>query len=108
VALPFKPGRPCRQGTFTSFEYPGANFTVASAINPKGQIVGLQSQSTGLGPDFFAPGKTHGYLLSNGVFTPIDFPGAVFTAAIDINPEGAIVGRYITPEGIAPLSSAGL
>src|SRR5262249_51855510 len=83
-----------RHGRFSSFDFPGANFTVASAINARGQIVGIRSAASALGPDFFAPGATHGYLLSDGTFTPIDVPGAVFTTAIDINSEGAVVGRY--------------
>jgi probable HAF family extracellular repeat protein len=32
---------------------------------------------------------------------PFDVPGATFTTAIDINSEGAIVGRYNTADGRA-------
>jgi hypothetical protein len=30
----------------------------------------------------------HGFLLGNGVFTPIDFPGAALTQALGINAAG--------------------
>src|SRR5262249_34445393 len=38
--------------------------------------------------------KAHGLLLSNGIFTPIDFPGAIATLAWGINDKGTIVGAY--------------
>ena len=41
---------------------------------------------------------SHEFLLADGVFTPIDFPGAASTGGplfgVGINPEGAIVGQY--------------
>jgi len=45
-------------------------------------------------------GKGHGYLLSGGALTTIDFPGATFTVATGINPSGHIVGRYRSPDGM--------
>jgi hypothetical protein len=41
-----------------------------------------------------ADGKNHGYALSKGVFTSIDFPGALQTFTRGINAAGAIVGQY--------------
>jgi hypothetical protein len=48
----------------------------------------------------------HGFLLRRGVkgpFTPIDFPDAPGTVAVDINDQGQIVGGYenttATPSG---------
>ncbi|HKE95504.1 MAG TPA: hypothetical protein VKB34_14415, partial [Povalibacter sp.] len=35
-------------------------------------------------------------LTGAATFTSIDFPGASFTAALGINPQGDIVGRYIS------------
>src|SRR5262249_51191067 len=64
--------------------------TEAVGINPAGQIVGLyQSADT----------TFHAFLLSQGSFTSIDFPGATSTLAptgvIGINPAGdKIVGYY--------------
>jgi hypothetical protein len=51
-------------------------------------------------------GKSHGFLLSEGGFTSIDFPGAVETAPggvpsapiVRINPRGDIVGSYCESE----------
>jgi len=74
--------------SWTTLDVPGAIGTSVLGINPRGEIVG-QYQS----PD----GLYHGFLLSGGVFTTIDFPGAdnsVDNWPIDINPAGAIVGKY--------------
>jgi probable HAF family extracellular repeat protein len=41
-----------------------------------------------------------GFLLDNGVFTPIDAPGAVLgTAPYGINNRGQIVGAYVYADG---------
>lgn len=40
------------------------------------------------------PGAVHGFLLSNGVFTSIDYPGAGSTEAWRINDQHVILGRY--------------
>ena len=64
-------------GSFTFIDAPGAIATfIEGGINNRGDIVG----------DFDDPTGTHGFLLSGGVFTIIDVPGADnFTAAIGIN-----------------------
>jgi hypothetical protein len=45
-------------------------------------------------------GVTHGFLLSDGEFTSIDYQGAPFTGAYGINPHGDIVGRYRDAAGV--------
>src|SRR5262245_31307596 len=62
--------------TFTTIDFPGATFTNALGINPRGDIVGFYTLS----------GTTHGFLRSGGQFTSIDFPGATLTNAMGINP----------------------
>jgi uncharacterized membrane protein len=56
----------------------------AMGINARGDIVGAYGDASG----------THGYLLRDGAFTPIDYPGAVYTDARGINSRGEIVGGY--------------
>ena len=69
---------------FYSFDaLPGAT-TNPQGINSKGDIVG----------SYTLAGSTHGFLLSDGVVTTIDYPGAVFTDARGINIRGDIVGAY--------------
>ena len=68
---------------FTTIDVPGAISTLATDINPRGDIVG-----TYIDGDH----HSHGYLLRNGQFTTIDFPGSAFTEAWGIDPEGE-VGR---------------
>ena len=76
-------------GTYTKIDFPGAVDTAecCSAIlnvNNEGQIIGgYADTSTG-----------HGFLLDDGHFTTINFPGAIYTEALGINPQGRIVGEY--------------
>jgi len=70
--------------TFTTINFPGAAQTFANGINSSGQIVG----------DYIdTHGAYHGYLLSGGVFTSINYPFAPGgTFADGINNAGQIVG----------------
>jgi uncharacterized membrane protein len=69
--------------SFTTIDVPGAGFTIAIDINFNGQIVGRYNDATG----------THGYLLSKGSFTTVDFPGAQ-SYALGLNWQADIVGLY--------------
>ena len=55
------------------------------AINARGDIVGRFLDASRI---------PHGYLLSDGIYTTIDFPGAARTTATGINARGNIVGDY--------------
>jgi uncharacterized membrane protein len=75
---------------FTTIDVPGAVFTSASGINPRGDIVGSYTDGTG---------RAHGFLLRDGEFTAIDFRDAAGTVvagtdARGIGPSGEIVGTY--------------
>jgi hypothetical protein len=84
------PGDECEKKKFTQIDVPGAVFTIANAINPRGDIVGFYVDSSN---------STHGFLVSKGKFTTIDVPGANLTVAFRINPDGGIVGAYRTSNG---------
>jgi len=61
--------------------------TAARGINARGDVVGF----------YFAGGRQRGFLLEDGKYTTIDFPGPGViraTAANGINPRGEIVGQY--------------
>jgi uncharacterized membrane protein len=80
-------------GAYTTFDVPGAGGrnggTVPLGMNDHGDIVGDYTTS----PD----GRTlirHGFVLSDGVYTTLDVPGAIFTVATGINNDGVIVGAY--------------
>jgi len=72
--------------------------TVATGINPSGDIVGAYVTD-----DY----NFHGFLLRNGTFTTLDAPGVVFpgppttggTFPTAINPQGDIVGYYNDSSG---------
>jgi hypothetical protein len=76
-----------KKGVFTFFDPPGATSSGASTVNPSGAVVGAYTDTVG---ELF-----HGYLLKNGTYTTIDFPGALYgTFAGGGNPENDIVGLY--------------
>jgi uncharacterized membrane protein len=91
-----------RGGEFTTIDHPGAVQvaqlgTVANGMNARGDVVG-RYDVPGVGPNS-PPPVGHGYLLSGGEFTTIDYPGATFSAATRINPSGDVTGRYMNADG---------
>ena len=72
----------------------------ARDINRHGEIVGVFGDSANM---------THGVLLRKGEFTTIDFPGAdvVSTQARGINPQGDIVGLYVSKDALGKLHTHG-
>ena len=74
-------------GVYSTIDRPGATSTSAFGINAAGQIVGDFSDNIGSGQ--------HGYILTGGVFTTIDVPGAAQgTVTTAINSSGQILGYY--------------
>lgn len=63
----------------------GTNSSEAFKINNRGDVAGFF-----VGNDGFA----HGFLLSKGVLTTLDFPGASDTNAFGINKAGTVVGQW--------------
>lgn len=73
-------------GTYTSLNYPGADYTFAFDVNNEGDIVGSYASPDSNGSQC--------YLLSGGTYTSISVPGAAWTEGIAINDAGVIVGYY--------------
>jgi len=67
-------------------------FSMNNGINERKEIVGFYVDPS--------TGRRHGYLLRKGVATLIDFPGAVHTAAWDINNRRQVVGVYHKADGV--------
>jgi len=74
--------------------------STAFGINARGDVVGTFTEGIGQNS------VQHGFLLSKGEFTVIDFPGAQSTIARGINPRGDIVGSYRLP-GDLPVATRG-
>lgn len=95
-------------GMFTSIDDPNATSgTGAADINGSDQIVGSYNFTD---PSHQLEGA-HGFLLSGGVFTAIDYPapGVTSTTPVGINGFGDVVGLYrMNSPGIAFLLSGGV
>lgn len=81
------------EGEFTKIDPPGAAFTNALGISSRGHIVGRYCTTVAV-PCTPESGNMHGFLLAEGEFATIDFPGAIRTTAWKINAQGEIVGGY--------------
>jgi probable HAF family extracellular repeat protein len=77
-------------GTFSTIDVPGAQFTSPNDINNAGQIVGWF---------FDNGGPAHGFLYVGGTFSRIDVPGAFGTLPQGINNAGQIVGWFGDSKG---------
>jgi len=96
-------------GSFTSVPGPPAavetafGVTFIGGLNNSG-VIASDYCSQALCPfspnDIFKlPGSTHGFLLSEGAYTTIDFPNAVGTIFTGLNDTGEIVGVYFGQDG---------
>jgi probable HAF family extracellular repeat protein len=70
-------------GGFNSFNYPGAEYTYAFALNDNEQVAG-----------YYRVGSTNpiGFLYSGGKFTAIEYPADYQSEAYGINNAGVVVG----------------
>jgi uncharacterized membrane protein len=69
-------------------------------INQRGDMVGAFARIDS--PDQCHPpfAEEHAFLLRNGEYTIVDFPGAPSTQPFAINDDGVIVGRYTDGDGL--------
>jgi hypothetical protein len=96
-------------GTYTTIDYLGASRTDAygmNGINNSGTIVGAYSDA---GSNDTVPIATHGYSLSGGTYTALNYSSAsvTFTSASGINDAGTIVGQYYDATGAHGFSLSG-
>ena len=68
----------------------GGSFTMPSAINGSGVIVGTSST---------ASQPNHAFRYADGTMTSIAPPGSTSSEGIDINENGAIAGSYLEADG---------
>jgi YD repeat-containing protein len=85
-------------GTYTRLpDPPGSLQTIALGISNNGQIVGAFA----VDPPNDRP-QINGFLLDDGKFTVIDFPGAKGTQIWSINDSGQMAGFYLDPNRPMP------
>ena len=79
-------GRNEHRSMFTIFDPPGSVFTLATALEANGEIIGNYADANGV---------SHGFVRAvGGEFTTIDMPGAADTIPTAISPSGVIAGYY--------------
>jgi hypothetical protein len=81
---------------FASFDFPTCTDTLVNGlklrcINQRGDITGIYANSD--------VGPLHAFLLKDGVFTTIDYPGRIETDDLVINNSGLIAGFYFDVSG---------
>ncbi len=74
-----------KSGTITPIDPFGSTFTQALGINDNGEIVGFETDASGV---------QHGYVDLNGVFSTFDPPNSVSTTINAVNDLGQIVGFF--------------
>ena len=82
-------------GNYTFFNPPGATSSQTSTVNPSGAVVG-NFTNNGTSTCFT---ECQGYLLFQGKYTAINFPGFTFTFAGGGNPPNDVAGTYIDTSG---------
>jgi probable HAF family extracellular repeat protein len=85
------------QGDFQIIDFPGAGApcTAVRWINERKDLVGVYANTL---DECFAF-QAHGFLLRQGVYTPIDFPRSVYSEAFSISDDGVIVGDFTDGQG---------
>jgi hypothetical protein len=90
------------RGSFTAVpDVPGALETAVvedGGLNRVGHIVSQYCSSKPCA--LSTPEAIHGFLLSGGVYTTFDFPGATETTAFGLNSFDDIVGAYVDSSGL--------
>jgi hypothetical protein len=89
-----------RPGEFEIVDFPGqsAPCSLVEFINERGEMVGSFSDVDTV-EECDHPPNSHGYLLRNGKFSVIDFPGAAATELHAINNYSTIVGEFTDANG---------
>ena len=81
-------------GKYTKLDYPVSGTSIApEGINNLGQVVGGYCPGSTVCVGGLFP-SNHAFLLNGGVFTTLDYPGAIGTQANAISDSGSIVGFY--------------
>jgi len=73
------------QFEFSTIDAPGSRLTSAQGINADGVVSGWYVD---------LQGRTHGFMLAEGVLTTINYPGADNTDVRGIGPDGTLVGTH--------------
>jgi probable HAF family extracellular repeat protein len=87
-------------GDFQIIDFPGLSVPCSGVrwINERGDMVGGFAYIDVI-DDCYAGPPTHGFLLRQGEYTAIDFPGSTSTNVFGINDDGVMVGFFSDKKG---------
>ncbi len=90
-----------KPGEFELIDLPGLSVPCGGvrSINERGDMVGGFAYLDSIDECYRPEHDRHGFLLRNGRFKQIDFPGSIVTDAFAINDDGVIVGHYFDKKG---------
>jgi|SRR5882724_1945643 len=89
-------------GDFQLIDFPGLSVPCSGVrwINERGDMVGGFAYIDVIDDCYSGP-PTHGFLLRQGEYTAIDFPGSTSTNVFGINDDGVMVGFFNDKKGVA-------
>jgi uncharacterized membrane protein len=87
-------------GDFQLIDFPGLSVPCSAVrwINERGDMVGAFAYINAIDECYSGP-PTHGFLLRQGEYTAIDFPGSTSTTVFGINDDGVTVGFFSDKKG---------
>ena len=90
-----------QSGDFQLIDFPGLSVPCTGPrwINERSDIVGSYARLNN-SDDCFSGPPLHGFLLRQGKYVAIDFPGSTSTSVLAINDDGTIVGGYSDKQGV--------
>ena len=88
-----------KPGDFQLIDFPGTSVPCTGArwINQRGDIVGFFTYVDNI--ENCTGELSHGFLLRDGQYTEIDFPGSIDTKVLAINDDGVMVGNFTDKNG---------
>jgi len=88
-----------KEDRFATIDLPDgrAVFRANGGFNPRGDLVGVYCDTA---PCLETSTDDHGFLLRQGEFIPINYPGSAESGALGINARGEIVGYYVGAGGV--------
>lgn len=93
------PGRLCKGRLHSSPGHTPISPSIFLSGTGNGQATGVNNSGVVCGFYVDSAGGNHGFLLSNGVLTTLNYPGSIFTQALGLNNSNQVVGAFMDAQG---------